>query len=140
MAATMTRREEAGMAESASGGLDEILARIDERFVRAEERTVERFARFEERTDERFDRVDEGILGLKDRLGRVEDRVEQFEVKTERQLGRIDGRFAQMEARFEHVDERMGKLSQGLVNGALILAGSIVASFAATLVLIATQL
>jgi hypothetical protein len=129
MEAVTAEFEEVGMAERSGSGLDEILARIDERFDRAEEKTDERFDRVDERFerfDERFDRIRFDLADVKDRLDRMEDRMET-------RLGRID-------VRFENVEGRIGKLSQGLVTGAIALSGSIIACFAAMIVLIATQL
>jgi hypothetical protein len=59
-------------------------------------------------------------------VGRVEDRVEAIGL--------------QMNGRLEQVEQRVDKLGQALVNGALVLAGSMIACFAAIIVLIATQL
>ena len=120
------------MAGSAGSELGEILARIDERFDRAEEINAGRFARVDEcfdRVDEKFDRVDERFGEVKERLDLIENRFERVEVRIER-----------IDARFESVDERIDKFGHVMVSGAIALSGSILASFAAVLVLIATQL
>jgi chromosome segregation ATPase len=147
MEATIARPREVEMTESAGVGLEDFMTRmderfdrIDERFDRAEERTTERFARFEEKTAERFDRVDERFDQVSERFDRTDIAIADLNERVGRVENCIEHIGVQMEGRFEHVEQRIDKLNQGLVNSALVLSGSIVACFAAMLVLIATQL
>jgi hypothetical protein len=118
MSTATAERTEVGMAGGAEFGLADFAERMNERFDRIDERFDRVDEKFD-RVDERFDRVDLDIHELKGRLDRTE-------VKSDRQ--------------FEVVGGRIDRLGEGLVNAAIILSGGIVACFAATIVLIATQL
>jgi len=130
-AATMERRE-VEMAESSGIGLDDFMARIDERFDRAEEKADERFDRF----DERFDRAEEKIY---ERFDRADEKVDERFVEVDRRFGEVNRRLDQADGQLARVNDRLDSLTRVMIAAIVTFTGSVLAGFAAILVLIATQ-
>jgi hypothetical protein len=139
MEAATKERREVEMAESSGIGLDDLMARIDERFDRAEEKTAEgldrinaRIDRVEEKFDERFDRVDEKFVEVGRRLSGVNIRLDQVDHQLVRVNDRLDGQLGR-------VNDRLDSLVRAMIAAIVTLTGGL-AGFAAMIVLIATQL
>jgi hypothetical protein len=154
MTMTMEGRGEVEMTASAGGELGEVLARIDERFDRAEERTAARFDRLEEKTDERFNRFEEKT---DERFERVDERLTRADEKTDerfddllRHLARNEerdaDRWAETVRRFEYVDgqlertnDRLDSMGRAMIAGNISFTVGILAGFISIVALILTH-
>lgn len=144
-------REEAEMAEGAAGDLGEILARVDERFDRSEEKSAERF----DRVDERFDRADERLARSEEKtdeqFGRIDERFDQWLERIDERLVRIEERgterFTEAARRLDYVDsqlertnDRLDSMVRVMIAGNVSLTVGILAGFVSIVALILTQL
>lgn len=88
--------------------------------------TDERLDDFRDRVDQRFDEVDRRFDDVDRRLDKVEGEVKELR--------------REWNVKFERIDARLDSIQRSMALGAVTLAGSMLAGFAAISTLIATQL
>ena len=70
----------------------------------------------------------------------TDERLDDLNLRVDRGFDRVDRRFEQVDARFAEIDGRLFAIQKLLVQGFVALLGTMLAGFAAMIVLIATQL